>query len=146
MVTVFGTNKLGNGSDSIPVLIGNQYFCNCNIYLSLGTFSETTNGFVNVTASQNSSTIVCKFLNWQNGSNFTCTLHAYGPQNGCHSDENKHSTHSIPHMKTSSSDSHTVILDIADIDFQPSNAYCFVVTASNGSFTAEVIVNFDAIG
>ena len=146
MVTVFGTNKLGNGSDSIPVLIGNQYFCNHNISLSLRTFSETTNGFVNVTAFRNSSTIVCKFLNWQNGSNSTCTLHAYGSQNGCHSDENKHSTHNIPHMKTSSSDSHTVILDIADIDFQPSNVYCFVVTASNGSFTAEVIVNFDAIG
>ena len=91
---------------------------------------------------------MCKFLNWQNGSNSTCTLHAYGPQNGCHSNGNKHSTHNIPHVKTSSSDSHTVILNIADIDFQqlPSNVNCFIVRASNGSFTAEVIVRFNAIG
>ena len=31
MVTVFGTNKLGNGSDSIPVLIGKSILCNHKI-------------------------------------------------------------------------------------------------------------------
>ena len=31
MMTVFGTNKLGNGSDSIPVLIGSQNLCNHKI-------------------------------------------------------------------------------------------------------------------
>lgn len=139
IVAISGTNRLGNGSNSQPVLIGNQKLCYHNIYLRLCTFSDTTNKFVNVTAFRNSGTISCKFLNWQqNGSNSTCTLRAYGTQDGCHSNENMHS---IRDMKTSSLNSHTVILDIADIDF-PSSVYCFVVVASNGSFTAEVIVNF----
>ena len=142
MVTVFGTNKLGNGSDSIPVLIDSKNLCNHNIYLSLRTFSETTNRFVSVTASRNSSTIVCKFINWQprNGSNSTCTLYAYGPQNGCHGDENKHSTHNIPHMKTSSSNSRTVILDIADIDFQIMYTISITVTVLSTRLEYYIII------
>ena len=88
------------------------------------------------------ATIVCKFLNWQprNGSNSTCTLHAYGPQNGCHSDENKHSTHNIPHMKTSSSNSHTVILDIVDIDFRIMYTISITVTVLSTRLEYYIIV------
>ena len=116
------------------------------------TFSETTNRFINVTVSQNSSTFMCTFLDWQNGSNSTCTVNAYSLHinNGC--DDILHSTQNKLFTKTSSSDSNTVTISITRSDFQQipsstmSQQYCFSVIASNGNFTAEVIGSFNAIG
>ena len=64
----------------------------------------------------------------------------YSPQNGYHSDENKHSTHNIPHMKTSSSNSHTVILDIADIDFQIMYTISITVTVLSTRLEYYIII------
>jgi hypothetical protein len=150
MMTVFGTNRLGNGSTSTPVLIGNQTLSNHEygyVYLGLCTLSGTTNRFVDVIVSENSSTIVCTFLDWQNGSNSTCTVRAYRSSinNGC--EDVVHSTHDRLYMKTSSSDSDTVTIRITDFQQAPSRiVYCFSVIASNGSFTAEVIGSFDGTG
>ena len=116
-------------------------------YLGLGTFSETTNRFANITVSQNSSTIVCTFINWQNGSNSTCTVHVYCPNinDGC--DKIIYSTHNILYTTTSSSDSDTVTIEITDFHQVPSIVlYCFIVIASNGSFMAEVIGSFNTTG
>ncbi len=150
MVTVFGTNRLGNGSTSNPVLIGNQTLSNHEyVYLGLGTLLGTTNRFVDVTVFQNSSTIVCTFLDWQNGSNSICTVSAYSPSinNGCEDIDVMHSTHDRLYTKTSSSDSDTVTIRITDFQQVPSRiVYCFSVIASNGTFTAEVIGSFDATG
>ena len=116
--------------------------------------SETTNRFVNITVSQNSSTIdiMCTFIDWQNGSNSTCTVNAYSVNinNGC--DDIWHSTQNKLYTKRSSSDSNTVTISIISSDFQwtpssiVSQQYCFSVIANNGNFTAEVIGNFNAIG
>jgi hypothetical protein len=150
MVTVFGTNRLGNGSTSNPVLIGNQTLSNHEyVYLGLGTLSGTTNRFVDVIISENSSTIMCTFLDWQNGSNSTCTVRVYRPSinNGCEDIDVVHSSHGSLYTKTSSSDSDTVTITITDFQQAPSRiVYCFSVIASNGTFTAEVIGTFDATG
>ena len=99
-------------------------------------FSETTNKFVEV--SQNSSSVVCMFKNWQNGSNSTCTIE-YGTYNGC--DDNTHSIH-ILYIKTSSSNSDIVEIDVTDSPELPPTTYCFIVTATNGNFTAKVKGSF----
>ena len=90
----------------------------------------TINNFVEVIIDLLSSAVICKFIEDQ-GDMKSCTI-AYGPGEAC----DNLSNHSLSSDSTVISDS--VVISLPVLSQSRGMEYCYVVTASNGSFTAMV--------
>ena len=93
-------------------------------------FIDATNSYVSVRLSLQTSEVICEFLNLQNSDLKICSI-VYGPDENCNN---------LPYR----SQSIPTTLSIAVIDLinfpqvQNEDIYCFVVTASNDTFSVMV--------
>ena len=78
------------------------------------------------------SAVICKFIEDHGNNMKSCTI-AYGPGEAC---DNLISNHSLITDSTVTFDS--VVINLPVLSQSRGMEYCYVVTASNGSFTAMV--------
>ena len=78
-----------------------------------------------------SSAVICKFINQQNNNVKSCTI-AYGPGETC----SNLSNHGLSSRTTVTPDS--VVINLPELSQTDGILYCYLVTASNDSFTAVV--------
>ena len=90
---------------------------------------------------QQNSTVVCKFLEWSNGTKSKCTLVF---RLNCNENNNVSSTSLL--MIISQLDTDSIILRLEDSQHLSPGEYCLVVTATNGSFTALLTGSFTVTG
>ena len=103
------------------------------IFISILLYLGTTNSFVQVIIIDLlSAAIVCKFIEDQGNNVKSCSI-AYEPVEMC---DNLSVNHSLITNATVTSNS--VILNLAILSESIGKEYCYVVTATNGSFTAMV--------
>ena len=100
------------------------------LYFLIGT----VNNFVQVIIDLLSSAVICKFTEDQGNNIKSCTIIAYGPGEAC--DNLSSLTHGLASDTTVSSDS--VVINLPVLSQSSVMEYCYVVTASNDSFTAMV--------
>ena len=109
----------------------------CNI---MCLFSEFTNTFFELSIHEQNFAVVCKFLKWKNGTTSKCSMaFRLNEFENCDVSDNQ----SL--MITSQSATDNVILQLDSQCLLPGE-YCFVVTATNGSFTAKVTGSFIITG
>ena len=92
------------------------------------TFFSTTveceNHFVDISYNSADSTITCTFLNKMDNTTKSCSVR-YGPCDNVNKTINDDGHRKLPN---------TVVLQVTN----PNSSFCYVVTASNGSFTLVV--------
>ena len=96
-------------------------------------FLGTTNNFVDVIVDLPLSAFVCKFSDHEANTPKTCTV-SYGPGESCDD---------LSRSGQAAATSESVLVHLPALAQDSGSRYCYVVTASNGSFTAKVTGTFN---
>ena len=115
------------------------YFCLHEYSYSYTTYSyhfnlEKIDHFVDVSVDLASKTVTCLFHQQTESSENYCSI-VYGPSRENCKPQNQRK---IANRSTSGSNIVLVFPTNDSEHFQPQEEYCFIVTASNGSFTAQI--------
>ena len=104
----------------------------------------TTNNFIRVIIDLLSAAVVCQFIEDQGNNNCKSCSIAYGPVETCNNVSGNHTL-----ISNTTVTSNSVVINLPILSENIGMLYCYVATASNGTFTAMVKGTFstgDIIG